>query len=158
MSPFLIANFIFGRVMEKQSFIIGLFIGVALMTASAAQAKSEPVNALVALGDQQWKQGKLDEAKKTFKSALTAEPTSIDAHMKLAGLQLSSQDFKGCIQTYQDVISLDSNNGRAWLGLGFSYLHLGKNSLSLAAFNEAIRIDPTKKETLQPVLSKLQAP
>ncbi|MBK5207379.1 MAG: hypothetical protein JJD98_18855, partial [Polaromonas sp.] len=45
-----------------------------------------------------------------------------------------------------------------WLGLGFSYLHTGNSDLSLAAFNEAIRIDPGNKEKLAPVLAKLGAP
>jgi len=124
----------------------------------AVQAKPESSEALVARGEQQWKDGQLDEAQKTFQAALQAAPQSTDIQMKLGGLQLSNNDFAASIQTYQQVISHDSRNVRAWLGLGFSYLHTGKGSLSMAAFNEAIRLDPSKKATLQPVLDKLQKP
>ena len=75
--------------------------------------------------------------------------------MKLAGLQLSRLEFKACIDTYQRAIGLDAKNARAWLGLGFAYLHTGQNDLSLAAFNEAIRVDPSNQETLAPVLARL---
>ena len=69
-----------------------------------------------------------------------------------------TNDFAACIPAYQNVIGLDASNVRAWLGLGFAYLHTGKNSLSMAAFQEAIRLDPSKKAALQPMLAKFQAP
>jgi cytochrome c-type biogenesis protein CcmH/NrfG len=75
--------------------------------------------------------------------------------MKLAGLQLYRQDFAASIQTYQTTISLDAKNAKAWLGLGFSYLHTGKNDLSLAAFQEAIKVEPANKDKLATVLAKL---
>ena len=75
--------------------------------------------------------------------------------MKLAGLRLSVQEFKQSIATYQQVIGFEPDNAKAWIGLGFAYLHTGKNSLSLAAFNEAMRIDPSTKPKLAPLLSKL---
>jgi tetratricopeptide (TPR) repeat protein len=131
----------------------------ALMTCSAIlPAQAEEASALIAQGDQQWAAGKLDLAQKAFEQAVGAEPRSVGAHMKLAGLQLYRQEFKACIETYQQTIGLDAKNAKAWLGLGFAYLHTGKNDLSLAAFNEAIRIDPGNQEKLAPVLAKLGAP
>jgi Flp pilus assembly protein TadD len=85
------------------------------------------------------------------------EPGAVDIELKVAGLQLSNNDFAACIPSYQHIIGLDSNNVRAWLGLGFAYLHTGKNSLSMAAFNQAIQLDPGKKAALQPMLTKLQS-
>ena len=122
----------------------------------SAQAKVP--GALIAQGDQQWAAGQLDLAQKTFEQAVKAEPQSVSAYMKLAGLQLSRQEFKACIDTYQRTIGLDANNAKAWLGLGFAYLHTGQNDLSLAAFNEAVRVDPGHKETLAPLLTRLGAP
>lgn len=130
----------------------------ALITCAVISAQAEAPSTLLVQGDQQWAAGKLDLAQKTFEQAVVAEPRSVSAHMKLAGLQLSRQDFKACIETYQKTIGLDAKNAKAWLGLGFAYLHTGKNDLSRAAFNEAIRVDPRNKEKLAPVLAKLSAP
>lgn len=131
------------------AFITGFFI---------VPAQADAPNDLIAKGDQQWAKGHLDLAQKSFEQAVIAEPSSVSANMKLAGLQLSRQEFKASIETYQRTIGLDSKNVKAWLGLGFSYLHTGKNDLSLAAFNEAIRVDPGLKEKLAPVLAKLGTP
>ena len=68
------------------------------------------------------------------------------------------QDFKAATETYKEAISLDAKNAKAWLGLGFSYLHMDRNDLSLAAFNEAIRIDHAYKEKLATVMVKLAQP
>jgi cytochrome c-type biogenesis protein CcmH/NrfG len=91
-------------------------------------------------------------------AALAAGPPSVDMELKLAGQQLSNNDFAACIPSYQHIIGLDPGSVRAWLGLGFAYLHTGKNSLSMAAFAEAMRLDPSKKAALQPLLAKLQSP
>jgi cytochrome c-type biogenesis protein CcmH/NrfG len=78
--------------------------------------------------------------------------------MKLAGLEISRQNFKACIAIYQRAIGLDANHAKAWLGLGFAYLHTGQNALSAAAFDVAVRIDPSKKDALASVLAKLNLP
>lgn len=141
------------RAKFRQGILIGctaLLTGFVLWSALAASHRD-----LITLGDQQWAAGQLDTAQSTFEKAVQAEPRSVKAHMKLAGLQLSRQEFKACIETYQRTIGLEANNVKAWLGLGFAYLHTGQNSLSLAAFNEAIRIDPANQEKLATVLVKL---
>jgi cytochrome c-type biogenesis protein CcmH/NrfG len=77
--------------------------------------------------------------------------------MKLGGLQLSRQDFRSATETYKQTISLNAGNAKAWLGLGFSYLHSDQKDLTLAAFNEAIRIDPGYKDRLAMLMTKLAA-
>jgi len=112
---------------------------------------------LVKQGDQQWAAGQLDQAQASFEQAVRAEPKSLKARMKLAGLQLSRQDFKASIPTYQAAIGLDANNDKAWLGVAFAYLHTGQDALAAAAFDSAIRINPSNREKLAPVLDKLSA-
>lgn len=133
------------------------WLALALLCGTV-QATTKSTEALVARGDQLWKEGKLEDAQQSFRTALQEEPQSTEIQMKLGGLQLSSNDFAASIQTYKNVISLNGRNVRAWLGLGFSYLHTGKSSLSMAAFDEAIRLDPSKKAALQPVMDKLLKP
>ena len=143
--------------MKKRTYIVKVLLA-ALLVSSAGQAAAGAAATWVAQGDQQWRAGQLAEAQKSFQEALAVEPRSVDIYLKLAGLQLSGNDFAACIPLYQKAISLDATNVRAWLGLGFSYLHTGKDSLSLAAFQEAIRLDPSKRTVLQPMLEKLQTP
>ena len=110
--------------------------------------------ALVAQGDKQWAAGRLDDARRSFEEAVTVNPRSPDAHMKLAGLQLSGRNYAAAIQTYQRIIGLDGNNAKAWIGLGMAYLHSGQHELSRAAFGEAVRADPSRKAQLAPLLEK----
>ncbi len=110
---------------------------------------------LIAQGNQQWAAGQLDAAQAAFEKAVSADPKSLPAHMKLAGLQLARQDFKASIPTYQAAIGLDANNDKAWLGIAFAYLHTGQDALAAAAFDSAIRINPANREKLAPVLEKL---
>jgi tetratricopeptide (TPR) repeat protein len=145
--------------MQHKTLCATLGLALALLGGPAAvQARSAATEALLTQGDQQWKARQLEEAQKAFQLALKAEPGAVDIELKLAGLQLTNNDFAACIPSYQHIIGLDANNVRAWLGLGFAYLHTGKNSLSMAAFQEAIRLDPSKKAALQPMLAKLQTP
>jgi len=139
----------------RQGILIGCTALITGFVIWSAQAKMP--STLIAQGDQQWAAGQLDLAQQTFEQAVKAEPQSVSAYMKLAGLQLSRQDFKGCIDTYQRAIGLNANNAKAWLGLGFAYLHTNQNDLSLAAFEEAIRVDPANKEKLASILVKLGA-
>lgn len=143
--------------MHKATHLAAALLALALLTGGTARATAA-VPDLVRQGEQQWQAGLLAEAQKSFQAALTAQPRSVDIQLKLAGLQLSQNDFAACIPAYQRVIGQDAGNVRAWLGLGFSYLHTGKSSLSLAAFQEAIRLDPGKKAALQPLLDTLQTP
>ncbi len=137
-----------------------LFASAAALLASAAlaAAPSEPPSALIAQGDSQWAAGKLDAAQQAFEQAVVAQPRSVAAIMKLAGLQLSRLNFVASVENYKRAIALDAQNAKAWLGLGFSYLHSGRRDLSRAAFEEAIRIDPGNKEKLAPVMAKLDTP
>lgn len=132
-----------------------LFLLAAMAAWSAHAAAPDD---LLALGDQQWAAGKLDLAQSAFEQAVKSAPRSVKAHMKLAGLQLSRQDFKACIETYQRTIGLDASNAKAWLGLGFAYLHTGQDSLSSAAFDEAVRIDPSNKAKLASIQARLKTP
>ena len=112
------------------------------MAASASSAES------LAQGDRLWAQGKLQDARAAFEQAVQNDPRSAPALMKLGGLLLSNQDFAAAIATYKKVIGLDGNHARAWMGLGMAYLHTQQKDLSRAAFAEAVRIEPRRKQQL----------
>ena len=139
----------------RQSILIGCAVLITSFVIWSAQATVPPD--LLAQGEQQWAAGQLDQAQESFEQALRSDPSSVKAHMKLGGLQLSRQQFGACIDTYQGAIGLDANNARAWLGLGFAYLHTGQDALAMAAFHQAVRADPSTQEKLAPVMAKLMA-
>ncbi|MCM2295680.1 tetratricopeptide repeat protein [Rhodoferax sp.] len=139
-------------------YFVGVMCVALLAFGSSAWAQASALAPLLNQGDEQWATGKIDLAQKTFEQAVTLHPRSVAARMKLGGLQLSRQNFKAATETYKEAISLDAHNAKAWLGLGFSYLHMDRNDLSLAVFNEAIRVEPSYKERLAPVMAKLALP
>lgn len=77
--------------------------------------------------------------------------------MKLAGLYITRKDYSAGTKQYQRAISLDPKNPKAWIGLGIAYLHSGDKSLTRAAWEEALRLDPARKEQLAPLLAKLDS-
>ena len=109
---------------------------------------------LMTQGNKLWGEGKIEEARKSFEKAVIANPRAIDAHMKLGGLLLSDHNYTAAIDVYQQTISLDKKNVKAWMGLGISYLHAGKRELAQAAFDEAIQIDPSRKAQLAGLAEK----
>ena len=140
--------------MKWQSTVFALLLALA---GNAWAAGEVDTDALLRQGEQQWQAGALDQAQSSFEAATRADPRSSAALMKLAGLQLSRQEFLAGIASYQRAIGLDARNGKAWLGLGFSYLHTAQNGLALAAFNEAVRVAPQYTSQLQPIFAKLNA-
>jgi Tfp pilus assembly protein PilF len=137
------------RVAGCASILLGLSIsGTALADNSSA---------LLAQGYQQWSQGHLDQAQHSYELAIKADPRSVEAHMKLAGLDITRKDYSASTKQYQRAISLDPKNPKAWIGLGIAYLHSGDKSLTRAAWEEALRLDPARKEQLAPLLAKLDS-
>jgi tetratricopeptide (TPR) repeat protein len=126
---------------------------VALALAPAAAGAAD--GSLIERGNQQWAAGRLDDARKSFEQAAAESPRAVEPHMKLAGLQLSSRNFPGAIKSYQQAITLDGHNAKAWVGLGLAYLHSGQRELARAAFEEAQSADASLKPRLAAVVQQL---
>jgi len=141
--------------------VMGRLVAALLLAAVCVAGNAEGVNlpeaanGLIAKGDAQWSAGNAEQAQKMFEQAVKLDSRSERARMKLAGCELARNDFKGSIEAYHQAIGLDAKNALAWIGLGISYMHAGSNDLSLAAFGEAVRIDPGRKEQLAVVMAKL---
>ena len=133
-----------------------LAVLAAMVLACGAQASSSAAASLEQ-GKRQWEEGKLEAAQKSFAEAVKADPRSVDAHMKLAGIQVSRLHYSAALATYRSALALDPNNAKAWMGMGMCYIHAGGREMARAAFEEALRAEPGRKQQLEPVLAELDA-
>ena len=129
--------------------LTGWFIGTA---------QADTSSALLAQGYKQWAAGHMDQAQRSYEQAAKRGPRSLEAHTRLAGLYIARNNFSASIKEYQNVISLDPKNAKAFIGLGIAYLHSGNKSLTRAAWEEAVRLEPAREPQLTPLLAKLDSP
>lgn len=129
---------------------IVFFSGAVLLAAPAAHAGDA-----LAEGDEHWKAGRLEAAEASFLAAAGHDAGDLEARMKLAGLRLSQQRYTDAIPVYQEAIGIDGHNDRAFIGLAISYLHLHNLALAEAALEEALRINPARREDLAPLMDAI---
>ena len=131
-----------------------MILAAACFLASGVQATTATTSA-IEQGNRLWEEGKLEEAQKRFEDAVKAQPKSIDARMKLAGIQVTRLNYSNAISTYRDVLAIDPKFAKAWMGMGMCYMHTGAREMARAAFEEALRAEPGRKAQLEPVLAQL---
>ncbi len=102
-----------------------LILFAAFCVTVGAQAAGAATATAIEQGNRLWEEGKLEEAQKRFEEAVKADPKSIDALMKLAGIQMTRLNYSGAILTYRDVLAIDPKYAKAWMGMGMCYLHSG---------------------------------
>jgi len=135
-----------------------LFVLLCILSFDAAAVASDSAADLIASGTRLFEQGKLEPAREAFEAATKADPRSVEAHMRLAGVNIAQYNFSAAIAVYRQAIGLEPNNAKAFIGLGIAYLHGGNNSLARAAFEEAIRLEPRRATQLAPIITKLNSP
>lgn len=96
--------------------------------------------------EQAAQQGNWEQAVSLYQQAAEAEPESTLKLTRLAGALLASQQYADSIPYFQQAISKDPSNASAFIGLGISYLHIGRYNASRAAFTEAQTLQPTHQE------------
>ena len=129
----------------------------ALLGGWWALAAADGVQTLIDAGNRHWEAGDLDQAAASYRSAIEQDSGSVDAHMKLAGLQIAQQEYRAGVETFQQAISLNAENANAFIGMAIGYLHLGSPQLAHAALEEALRIDPGRRERVEPLMQQIQA-
>jgi len=125
--------------------------GSVLLGASVAHAGDPLVT-----GDEHWRAGRLEAAEASFLAAAADDARDLEARMKLAGLRLSQQRYSDAIPVYQEAIGIDGGDDRAFIGLAISYLHLQNLALAEAALEEALRINPARREDLAPLVDSIR--
>ncbi len=121
-------------------------------TAAASDAA-----ALVEQGNRLWEEGRLDEALARYEAAGEADPGSVDARMKSAGVLYARQEYREGVKRFQEAISIDPDNANAFIGMAIGYLHMGDDGPAYAALQEAVRLDPGKYERVKPLMERIEA-
>lgn len=96
--------FIEGKTFELQNNFIG-----ALENYRMALKYDKSAGIYHALSEAYYKLGKVDEAQREVKNALNLQPQNQSYLETLANTQISKKDFKGAINTFEEIIRLDSN-------------------------------------------------
>lgn len=151
-------------ILSASVMAFGLLLGSAGFAATEVEASTpesaavtgpEGYAALMSEGEALWEQGQLQQAAGKFRSAADLDPRSVDARMKLGGVYVAAQDFSQGTEAFKEAISVDPNNADAFVALGISYLHSGSGP-ALAAFDEALRLDPGLYKKLDPIVKRLE--
>lgn len=133
--------------MTLRPLLLALLLGVPVPVLAAGALEA---------GDAHWAAGRVAEAEASYRQALAERPDAVEPRMRLAGLHLSRQDYATAIPLFQQAISLDGTNDRAFIGLAIAYLHQGKTLMAEAALEEALRIDPSRRAALEPLLASIR--
>ncbi len=133
-----------------------LSIPLPLRAADAAQPRTAPdLKALIATGETQLAEGKVDEAIATLSTAVAADPKSSQAYTRLGGARLVKQEFSAAIGDFRSALAADPNNADAFIGMALAYLHSADYALARAALGEARRLAPDKAPKIDEVLTYL---
>jgi len=128
--------------------------GVVILNVAAANPE---VESLLAHGNERAQKGDLESAFQSFKQAVDKDPQSVEARLRLAGMQVARGEYRDSVGSFQDVISMQPENANAFVGMGIAYLHLSQYGLARAAFKEALRRDEKKQVDIQHVLDWLDS-
>ena len=134
-----------------------LFALLCILSFNSTAVASNTATELIADGTRLLEQGKLEPAREALEAATKADPRSVEAYMKLGGVNIAQNNFSAAIAIYQHAIGLDPNNAKAFIGLGIAYLHSGDKSLTRAALDEAIRLEPGRRTQLAPIIAELNS-
>ena len=127
-----------------------LFFMVAIMTSAfistnlVAQAGEQAgtTDTLFSKADELAAQGDFDAAISAAEEVVAQQPDSSLAHQRLGGMLLLKGEHRRAIDSFRTAIGLDERNGRAFIGMGMAYIHMGSYTLARASFDEALSRQP----------------
>ncbi|MBI4616849.1 MAG: hypothetical protein HY720_24765 [Planctomycetes bacterium] len=88
----------------------------------------------------------ITRARRLLESALATDPRFHQAHATLAGLLLSEGNLPDAKRHIDMALSLDRSAAESWLELGNYHLLAGNPEAALAAYDEASRLAPGRRE------------
>jgi len=134
--------------------LLAATLALPLSATAADQTQASPdTKALIATGEAQLAEGRVDEAIATLSNAVAADPKSSQAYTRLGGARLVKQEFSAAIGDFRSALAADPNNADAFIGMALAYLHSADYALARAALGEARRLAPDKAPKIDEVLT-----
>ncbi|MGQ0796311.1 MAG: tetratricopeptide repeat protein [Methanobacteriota archaeon] len=79
---------------------------------------------------------------KSFLESVDSARDDVQAILQLAELALEGGDAHMALVRYEDAIAKEPDNADAWTGKGVALQNLGRDEDALAAYDEALRLEP----------------
>jgi tetratricopeptide (TPR) repeat protein len=98
---------------------------------------------LAAQGSFYYKGGRLDEAERSFREALSIDRKLKGARVNLAYIAYDKGNVKDAEAGFMDLISRDRNDPEGYLGLGFTHRKMGRYDLARKDWEEFLRLTPS---------------
>ena len=102
---------------------------------------NEQMAAILTLGDQLFRQGRLEEAKKVFEGLAALDETNPYFFAMLGAISQQCRNFEDAVNWYTRALNIFSQDVHALTNRGESYLNLQKLPQAAADFQGAIRLD-----------------
>ncbi len=86
------------------------------------------------------KQGRYDNAEKSFLNAIGKDPKNIDGHYGLGGIYNLEKKYKDAEKAFKSTIQLDPTYYNAWYSLGYTYELMGKKEDAKKSYEKYRRL------------------
>jgi tetratricopeptide (TPR) repeat protein len=90
--------------------------------------------------------GRSTQAEKALKTVLKFKPDELDAHMKIAKIQVEQRNYGSAASTLKKITELDPNLDSAHFGLGDVYLKMRKWKEAIPPLTKAAELNPDNKK------------
>ena len=95
------------------------------------------------LGKVYQQMGKLDQAIREYRRALTINPRFSESFSNLGSAYYQKGELDSAVAMYGEAIKADSTNAKPYNNLGALYLHYGQAELAIPFFRKAVVLDST---------------
>lgn len=106
-------------------------------------------------GDYLWRKGEINEAEKCFRSAIKVCNSFALAYSNLGALLMGQHRYDEGFALIQNAAALNPNHAGILVNLGNALLLAGRTQQAVAAYQEAVRIDPENSNAAASLLRPL---
>ena len=106
----------------------------------AVTIDSTKMDYVLALADICFKGLQIQKSIDTYKKAISINPKSTEAHMKLSELYLYLKAYPSCLSEANEALKIDKNIAKAYFLKGFAYKETGDTSKAISSFQTAVEI------------------
>jgi tetratricopeptide (TPR) repeat protein len=116
---------------------------------AAVERNDQDVNMTALLGATLYKAGKAEEAERWLRHTMGIAPNFAKPWSDLGQLLLDTRRPQEALDTLEEAVRLDSNDGDAWFNLGKARAVLGQGPAADEAFEKSFELNPGRKALAQ---------